>query len=117
MTLIKFHEGSGPVSDHARRWLPVLFILAAISTFAQIPPPSLEQIKVAADAGDPSAQDKMAERDTANAVMWYRKAAQQGYVHAQGKLGDRLLMSAQLTFGAKPEERAALIDEGFKWAT
>ena len=94
-----------------------IFIFAATCAFAQQPTPSLEQIKIAADAGDPAAQDKMAERDTANAVMWYRKSAQQGYVHAQGKLGDRLLMRAQLTIGAKPEARAALIDEGVKWAT
>jgi len=117
MALIKCHKCSGQVSNHVRRWLVVLFTLAAISIFAQIPAPSLEQIKIAADAGDASAQDKMAERDTANAVIWYRKAAQQGYVHAQGKLGDRLLMSAQSTIGAKPEARAALIDEGVKWAT
>jgi hypothetical protein len=117
MALIKCHECSGQVSAHARRWFVFLFTLAAISTFAQIPAPSLEQIKIAADAGDPAAQDKMAERDLVNAEMWYRKAAQQGYVHAQGKLGDRLLMRAQSTIGAKPEARAALIDEGVKWAT
>jgi hypothetical protein len=117
MPLIPCHECSGQVSDHARRWLLVAFILPALSAFAQLTGPSLEQIKIAADAGDAAAQDKMAERDTANAEMWYRKAAQQGYVHAQGKLGDRLLMHAQLTIGVKPEARAALIDEGVKWAT
>jgi hypothetical protein len=99
------------------KYFAITILFVAVCASAQLPPPSLDQIKIAADAGDAAAQDKMAERDSANAETWYRKAAQQGYVHAQGKLGDRLLMRAQLTIGAKPEARAALINEGVKWAT
>jgi hypothetical protein len=117
MSLSQYHECCGQISDHARRWLLVLFAFVTVSTSAQLPTPSLEQIKIAADAGDPAAQDKMAERDTANAEMWYRKAAQQGYVHAQGKLAERLLMRSQSTIGVKPEARAALTDECITWAT
>jgi hypothetical protein len=99
------------------KYFAVIFLFVAACASAQLPAQSLEQIKVAADAGDPAAQDKMATRDMANAEMWYRKAAQQGFAHAQGKLGDRILMRAQLTISTKPEERAALVDEGVKWAT
>jgi len=118
MTLIKCHECSGQVSDHARRWLVVLFTLAAISTFAQIPAPSLEEIKIAADAGDPVAQDKLAARvDYKQSEVLYRKAAVQGYAHAQGKLGDMLYLRCQLAFGLKPADKAALADEAVKWVT
>lgn len=88
-----------------------------ISTLAQQPAPTLEQIKIAADAGDPAAQDKLAERDSAHAEVLYRKAAEQGYAHAQGRLGNLLLMRSQLFIGVKPEARAAIADEAIKWAT
>ncbi|MGA9451765.1 MAG: hypothetical protein WBW41_10555 [Verrucomicrobiia bacterium] len=46
---------------------------AATCVFAQVPAPSLEQIKIAADAGDPAAQDKLAEKFMSCAdsgLMW-----------------------------------------------
>jgi len=82
----------------SRMALALLMVLGCrISTFSQQPPPTLEQIKIAADAGNPAAQDKLAERDSAHAEVLYRKAAEQGYAHAQGRLGNLLLM-AQPTF-------------------
>jgi len=99
-----------------KNFLTVL-ALTATCAWAQSPVSTLEQIKIAADAGDPAAQDKMAERDSANAESWYRKAAVQGYVHAQGKLGDLLFLRTRLTIGVKPEVRVATGEESIKWAT
>ena len=90
-------------------------MLAVTCAIAQPVLPELAQIKIAADAGDPVAQTQMAERDPAHAETWYRKAANQGYVHAQGKLGNLLLMRYGMTFGLKPEARAALGQEALKW--
>ena len=107
-----------------RRFVFVLLMVLGcqVSTLAQLSAPSLEQIKIAADAGDPAAQDKLAETfilraDTAQAEMWYRKAAAQGYTHAQGQLGNMLLMRSRMTFGLKPDARAAIADEAVKWMT
>jgi len=103
----------------SRMALVLLMVLGCqISTLAQQPPPPLEQIKIAADAGNPAAQDKMGTTyDQANAEIWFRKAAEQGYVHSEGQLGNRLLMRSQLFIGVKPEARAAIANEGIKWAT
>jgi hypothetical protein len=80
--------------------------------------PSLEQIKIAADAGDPAAQDKLAERvDSTQAEILYRKAASQGYVHAQGKLGNILFMRCFMSPSDKSAAHAALAAEAIKWAT
>lgn len=96
----------------------IVFIFIATCAIAQLAAPTLEQIKIAADAGDPVAQDKMAEKvDFAQAEVWYRKAAAQGYAHAEGRLGYRLFMRAQLSPTMKPETRAAIADESIKWAT
>src|ERR1039458_3104388 len=110
--------------------LIVTLTFAAACVFAQPTAPTLEQIKIAADAGDPVAQDKLAERmgwDSAQAEVLYRKAAGQGYVHAQGQLGHILLMRSRSTFplfGLKPDARAAIddaraaiADEAIKWIT
>jgi TPR repeat protein len=86
----------------SRMSLVLLMVIGCrISTLAQQPPPTLEQIKIAADAGDPVAQDKLAETyimrsDTAHAEMLYRKAAAQDYVHAEGQLGNMLLMRSRM---------------------
>ena len=97
------------------------FSLLAVSFFTQVQAQSLEQIKAAADAGDPAAQDKFAEQfilrgDLANAEIWYRKSSVQGYAHAQGRLGNMLLMRARMWVSLKPPEKAALADEALKWA-
>jgi hypothetical protein len=96
----------------------ITFILfSAICGLAEPMAPTLEQIKIAADAGDPVAEDKLAERvDFAQAEVLYRKAAEQGYAHAQGRLGERLFLRCRLTIGVKPETLAATSDEAIKWA-
>ena len=107
----------------SRMALVLLMVLGCrISTLAQQPAPTLEQIKIAADAGDPAAQDKLAEKyimrvDTVHAEILYRKAAAQGYAHAQGQLGNMLLMRSQMAFSLKPAARAAIADEAVKWMT
>jgi hypothetical protein len=96
----------------------ILLIFAAACAFAQLLAPSLEQLKIAADAGDPVAQDKLAERvNAAQAEELYRKAAENGYAHAQGRLGNILLMRYRLFIGVKSEVRAATGDEAIKWVT
>jgi hypothetical protein len=96
----------------------IALAFAATDVLAQTTAPNLEQIKIAADAGDPVAQDKLAERmDSAQAEILYRKAAEQGYAHAQGRLGERLFLRCRLTIGVKPETWAAIADEAVKWAT
>ena len=97
--------------------LTLALALVAMSAWAQTPIPPLAKIKIAADAGDPVAQDKMAEWDGANREMWYRKSAGQGYAHAQGQLGELLFLRSQLTLRVKPEIHAALGEETIKWAT
>jgi len=100
------------------KYLIVALVLVAADAFAQLPAPSLEQIKIAADAGDPAAQDKLAERvDSVQAEVLYRKAAVRDYAHAQGRLGNILLMRSRLTIGQKPDARAAIADETIKWTT
>jgi len=98
--------------------IAILLIFIATCAFAQLAAPTLEQIKIAADAGDPVAQDKLADRvDWAQAEVWLRKAAAQGYPRAEGRLGYRLFMRAQLSAAMKPDARAAIADEAIKWAT
>jgi len=92
------------------------FFFAATCAFAQ--QPSIEELKIAADTGDPIAQDKLAARvEFKQSEVLYRKAAGQGYAHAQGKLGNILFLRCQLSTGLKPVEKAAIADEAIKWAT
>jgi len=60
------------------------------------PPPTLLEIKTAAENGDAQAQNTLAQvyasqQDFADAVNWYRKAAEQGSTNAQFALGEILL--------------------------
>jgi Sel1 repeat len=100
--------------------LIIAFVFAANGVYAQLSAPTLAEIKVAADAGNPVAQDKLAvaylsRMDTADAEIWYRKAAEQGYAHSQGQLGHILLMRSQTSFNLKSTDRAAMQDEALKW--
>ena len=105
----------------------VTFILIVVlgcrvSSLGQFSGSSLAEIKAAADAGDPAAEDKLAEQfflrtDIKQAEFWYRKAAEQNYAHAQGKLGDMLLSRRRMTFNGTPAQREDLGDEAVKWVT
>lgn len=99
-----------------------VFIL--LSTFvwstpvmSQMGAPSLVEIKAAAEAGDPVAQVKMAERDPNHADQWYRKAAEQGYTPAQGRLGSSLLLRYRMTIVKKEPSYTEMGDEALKWIT
>lgn len=98
----------------------IAIIFVATCVYAQPTTPTLAEIKIAADAGDPIAQDKLAvayllRMDMADAEIWYRKAAEQGYAHSQGQLGHILLMRSQTSFNLKSSDRAAMQDEALKW--
>jgi hypothetical protein len=98
------------------KYFAIVLCIVAACAFAQTNEPILAQIKIAADAGDPVAQDKMgAVYDTANAEVWFRKAAEQGYVHSEGRLGNMLLMRSRITFVLNPSARAAIEPEALKW--
>ena len=101
--------------------LILTLLFTASCAFAQTGA-NLEAIKAAAEAGDPAAQDQLAAKfisrmDSKSAELWYRKAAAQGYAHAQGQLGHMLFMRSRLTIGLKPDAKAALESESVKWMT
>ena len=100
--------------------LTAIFILVTSCALAQSPLPPLAEIKIAADAGDPVAQDKLAQAfvmhlNSKEAEIWYRKAAVQGNAHAQGQFGNMLLMRSRMSIGIKPEALAELSSEAVKW--
>ena len=95
-------------------------LLLLLHVNAQPSTPSLAEIKVAAEAGNPTAQDKLAQAyamrlDSAQAEAWYRKAAEQSYVHAQAKLGTMLLMRNRMSSGHSVSDRATAGAEAVKW--
>jgi hypothetical protein len=112
-----------PMSKHALLISSFIgVVLAAMSVSAQSASPSLAQIKAAAEAGDPASQDKLAEAfimraDSEQAEIWYRKAAEQGFAHAQGRLGNRLLMRSRMSVSSTPAARAAMSEEAVRWIT
>ena len=91
-----------------------MLALAAVTAGAQTGD-SLIQLKAAAEAGDPAAQTSMAQRDSAQAESWYRKAAAQDYAPAEGKLGNILIMRASMGIGLNPETQAVVAREALKW--
>lgn len=102
--------------------LTILAILAATAfgAFAQSAMPPLAEIKIAADAGNPAAQDKLAvayvmRANMKEAEVWYRKAAAQNYAHAEGQLGNMLLMRSRMSVGLKPAARDEMANEAVKW--
>lgn len=77
---------------------PLAFCLAAAATLtpsfapAQTNLPTLAATRIAAESGNPVAQDNLAEvylagENNTVAVDWFKKAAAQGYAHAQWRLG------------------------------
>jgi len=97
-----------------------IFLIIGGNLFAQADLPDLAKIKIAAEAGDAAAQDKLAEQyqgrgDTAKAIFWYRKSAVQNFVRAQSKLGNMLFMRYEMHLDLKSETRAALGAEAVKW--
>ena len=82
----------------------------------------LANVKVAAEAGNPGAEDQLAwqfvlQGDNSQAFIWYGKAAEHGCVHAQGKLGDMLLVRARLTADSKADAKATIGSHAINWLT
>ena len=82
----------------------------------------LAYIEAAAKAGKPAAQDELAWRyvlngDNAQAELLYGKAAQLGYVPAQGKFGEMLLLHARSAVGLKYGVKEAIVSHAIKWLT
>ncbi|MFO1501678.1 MAG: tetratricopeptide repeat protein [Verrucomicrobiota bacterium] len=72
--------------------------------------PALAEIKLAAERGDPLAQQKLgdaclADFDFAQAEHWYREAAAKGVADAQWQLGMLWLTGKPKMRGAKPVEK------------
>ncbi len=98
----------------------VLFLLIASVAHAQSPMPELAQIKIAAEAGNAEAQLKYGNEftrrvDNSNAKFWFRKAALQGNIEAQDKLGHCLLVQRDYALISKPALQAAAGSEALKW--
>jgi Sel1 repeat len=79
-------------------------------------------VKIAADAGNPAAEDELASQfilqgDTGQALIWYGKSAENGYVHAQEKLGEMLLFHARSIVGMKTDAKATLGSHAINWLT
>jgi len=99
--------------------LPLLLAALLIPAQAQQSAPPLAQIKAAAEAGDAGAQDKLGDAygyPSSQAETWYRKAAAQGVVNSQYRLGCLLLLRAE-GFMATRASRATNGDEAVKWLT
>jgi hypothetical protein len=96
-----------------------LVIAGARPVHAQPDEPPPAKLKAAAEAGDAQAQSKLGDAyrsqfAEATALIWYRKAAAQGVVHAQSELG-RILMSHADSPFAKPEAQSVDADEAIEW--
>ncbi|HTV39837.1 MAG TPA: hypothetical protein VMF08_04635 [Candidatus Sulfotelmatobacter sp.] len=81
----------------------------------------LAYVTAAAQAGKADAQNELAWRyvqhgDTAQAELLYNEAAQQGYVPAQGKLGEMLLFHAQSAIiGLKYNVKETIVSHAIAW--
>lgn len=105
-----------------RRSVALLILLLAASSFpvpAQSDTPALADIKGAAEKDDGRAQHQLADAyysrsDAANALIWYRRAAAQGVVESQSKLG-RVLIGYAKSPMATSEVQAMLAEEATGW--
>jgi TPR repeat protein len=100
--------------------LIVIAVVAAIGCVnaGQASPP-LAEIKAAAENGNAQAQDKLGDAyrsrlDTENALIWYRRAAEQGVAHSQSEAG-RILIGFARSPAAKPEASVQHADEAIRW--
>ena len=55
--------------------------------------------------------------DSDQAEVWYRKAAEQGLAHAQGRIGNMLLMRSRMSVSSSAAARAAMGEEAVRWIT
>ena len=99
-----------------------LMLAGQIHCLAQLPlsGTALANVKVAAEAGDPAAEDQLALQfmfhgDSSQALIWYGKAAEHGYVPAQGKLGDLLLLRARSIAGTQGDTKTTIGSHAINW--
>jgi hypothetical protein len=81
---------------------------------------TLGELKVAAEKGDPAAQEEYADRSIGvsggkEAEKYYRRAAASGRATAQAKLGHQLFSRYQMGFGMKQADRNAVGKESLIW--
>jgi len=86
--------------------LSASFLMATATLIAQQPNPPLVDLKAAAEAGDPSAQDQLGDvyrkhGDPEDAVTWYRRSAPSGVINSQYQLAHILLTWAHSPFATK----------------
>jgi TPR repeat protein len=105
----------------------ILWPLLVFSAFVPLPRitgaesnlPSLAETKLAAEGGDPVAQDKLAEVflsrfNYSTAAEWFRKAAERGVVNSQWRLG-QILLEGKPRFAEGSVAVAADKNGGIKW--
>lgn len=95
------------------------FLLSSVIIAVADEPPRMAQIKAAAEAGNPTAQDQLGQAyrsqyDSKNSEVWFRKAASQDVAHAQWALGNTLMGRATTAYG-KPDVMANTADEAIQW--
>lgn len=101
-------------------WLAGIMFLAGLPTASgQQDLPQLEQVRLAAEKGDPEAQYRFGQNyygqfKFSQAVEWFRKSADQGFVDAQYTLGQMLMDGrAKSVPDSLPVPRAP--HEAIKW--
>ncbi len=98
--------------------LPTPIIPAPLAApFQQPMQRSIEEIKAAAEHGEPEAEEKLGDlyrSDPKKAVFWYRKAASQGLANSEYQLAN-LLLSPASSPAASNEARAVNTDEAIHW--
>ena len=88
----------------------LLIVIAGCATQQQTL--NVEQLRIAAERGDAKAQTELGlaydmgrgvDRNTSEAVRWYRKAAEQGYAEAQYQLGKALHWNRRMGEGVETD--------------
>ena len=101
--------------------LLVSAVLLQTSVFGQTGV-ALEKLKTAAESGDATSQDSLAgafvcKQDEQQAETWYRRAAAQGFAHAEGRLANILFKRARSATSSVADNKADLGTEAIRWAT
>jgi TPR repeat protein len=103
----------------ARQFVALVIYLGAFAGLSQQQLPELEQLRLAAERGDPAAQHKFGEfylshDDASTAYEWFQKAAKQGNIDSQYRLGQMLLDGRPKTPNSK-KPVSKNVDEGLRW--
>jgi TPR repeat protein len=102
-----------------RQLVALAICFGAVTGVGQQRLPDLELLRLAAEGGDPAAQQNFGEYylshdDPLTAYGWYQKAAKQGNMASQYRLGQMLLEGRGKTLNSKgPVPKN--VDEGLRW--